>query len=216
MTRDLLVFLSLFRSLTLFLVFLSCLSYDPVSVLQAEEERSRVKRELEMATRAQEEQQRRDERTLRATSQGPDHDKTCVFSALTHSHPLDNGSSFVFKKKAKASGSSSSSEPASRSAYIAVQKGDTDIPLSGLQKPAPQPKAHKGMFYFPFHISLMFWMHDKFHFICSKHHSLDRYINGCYACFPHEILDEEKTFLYMCNSADKTTSTVTTTKQCCF
>ena len=139
-----------------------CFSHDPVSVLQAEEERSRVKRELEMATRAQEEQQRRDERTLRATSSGPDHDKTCVFSALTHSHPLDNGSSFVFKKKAKASGSSSSSEPASRSAYIAVQKGDTDIPLSGLQKPAPQPKAHKGMLYFPFHISLMLWMHDNF------------------------------------------------------
>lgn len=34
--------------------------------------------------------------------------------------------------------------PAPRSTYVAVQKGDIDIPISGLQKPAPQPRAHKG------------------------------------------------------------------------
>jgi len=97
-----------------------------------------------MASRAQQDEQRRDERISRTTS--TDHDKTCVFSALTH--PLDNGSSFVFKKKSRETGaSSSSSEPNARSTYIAVQKGDTDIPLSGLQKPAPQPRAHRGMYF---------------------------------------------------------------------
>lgn len=34
--------------------------------------------------------------------------------------------------------------PASRSTYVAVQRGDIDIPLGGLQMPAPQPRAHKG------------------------------------------------------------------------
>lgn len=97
-----------------------------------------------MASRAQEEQSRRDERTSRTTTSASDHDKTCVFSALTSSHP-----SIVFKKNKvkRESGttpSSSSSEPAPRSTYIAVQKGDSDIPLAGLQKPAPQPKAHRG------------------------------------------------------------------------
>lgn len=40
-------------------------------------------------------------------------------------------------------------EPAARTTYVAVQRGDSDIPLSGLQKPAPAPRAHKGkpMFY---------------------------------------------------------------------
>ena len=109
--------------------------------MQAEEERMLVKRELEMACRAQEDQQRRDERTSRTTTTSSDHDKTCVFSALTHSLPKDT---VVFKKKSGPTASSSSSEPAPRSTYIAVQKGDTDIPLSGLQKPAPQPKAHRG------------------------------------------------------------------------
>ena len=35
-------------------------------------------------------------------------------------------------------------EPVSRSTYVAVQRGEGDIPLSGLQKPAPSPSAHKG------------------------------------------------------------------------
>ena len=35
-------------------------------------------------------------------------------------------------------------EPVSRSTYMAIQRGDTDIPFSGLQKPAPLPRARRG------------------------------------------------------------------------
>lgn len=34
--------------------------------------------------------------------------------------------------------------PASHSTYCAIQRGEMDIPLSGLQKPAPAPHSHKG------------------------------------------------------------------------
>lgn len=34
--------------------------------------------------------------------------------------------------------------PATRSTYCAIQKGDMDIPMHGLQKPAPAPRAYKG------------------------------------------------------------------------
>ena len=77
-----------------------------------------------------------------------DHDKTCVFSSLTSNTGPDSENAYIIKKR------DCSSEPASRSTYIAVQKGDTDIPFSGLQKPAPQPRAHKGAFLL-FHLLLL-------------------------------------------------------------
>ena len=83
------------------------------------------------------------QRLARMRTTSLDHDKTCVFSSLTSGRtpgvgPDDEEDTYIMKKR------ECSSEPASRSTYLAVQKGDSDIPLSGLQKPAPQPRAHKG------------------------------------------------------------------------
>lgn len=72
-------------------------------------------------------------------SSASDHDKTCVFSSLTSSSGRESDDSYVMRKREP----SVSAEPASRSTYIAVQKGDSDIPISGLQRPAPPPQAHK-------------------------------------------------------------------------
>ena len=120
--------------------------------MSSEEERARVKRELAMASAAALEQEER-------RKSEADHSKTCVFTALTNQTPVtskgtsDSGSgdptassigagdSYVIRKKHR--GSSSLSEPASRSTYIAIQKGQ-DIPLSGLQRSAPQGRQSKG------------------------------------------------------------------------
>lgn len=140
--------------------------------MSSEEERARVKRELAMAAEAAAE----DDRQKKSHA---DHSKTCVFTALTNQTPVTNngisndatvdtgngsrvtsgavasGDTYVIRKKQR--GSSSLSEPASRSTYIAIQKGH-DIPLSGLQKPAPSQTRHnKGkmiLFFFSFSRSL--------------------------------------------------------------
>ena len=140
--------------------------------MSSEEERARVNRELAMASQAAEEDERQKKNHL-------DHSRTCVFTALTNQvpvtsnkvpsdvvsdHPntshstsgaLASGETYVIRKKQR--GSSSLSEPASRSTYIAIQKGH-DIPLSGLQKPAPsQARQNKGkiiFFFFLFFLSL--------------------------------------------------------------
>lgn len=132
--------------------------------MSSEEERARVNRELAMASQAAEEDERQKKNHL-------DHSRTCVFTALTNQvpvtssnkvpsdvvsdHPnsshsasgaLVSGDTYVIRKKQR--GSSSLSEPASRSTYIAIQKGH-DIPLSGLQKPAPsQVRQNKGKNHF--------------------------------------------------------------------
>lgn len=124
--------------------------------MSSEEERARVNRELAMAASAAALEQ--DERQRKAEA---DHSKTCVFAALTNQTPVTSkgtsesgsgdpvassslatgGDSYVIRKKHR--GSSSLSEPAPRSTYIAIQKGQ-DIPLTGLQKPAPQGRQSKG------------------------------------------------------------------------
>lgn len=91
-----------------------------------------------MAERAQAEEEKR-KKMMKTRTTSLDHDKTCVFSSLASNTGPDGENAYIIKKR------DCSSEPASRSTYIAVQKGDTDIPFSGLQKPAPQPRAHKGM-----------------------------------------------------------------------
>lgn len=73
------------------------------------------------------------DRVKRTAPTTSDHDKTCVFSALTQSSHGGGEGDFIYRKTGD-----KPSEPASRSTYIAVQKGDSDIPLTGLQKPAPQ------------------------------------------------------------------------------
>lgn len=136
--------------------------------MSSEEERARVNRELAMATEAAQEDERQKKSHL-------DHSKTCVFTALTNQTPVTSnkvssdvtsdrdantshstagaiasGDTYVIRKKHR--GSSSLSEPASRSTYIAIQKGH-DIPLSGLQKPAPsQVRQNKGKIIFSLHL----------------------------------------------------------------
>ncbi|XP_015794645.1 sorbin and SH3 domain-containing protein 1 isoform X4 [Tetranychus urticae] len=67
------------------------------------------------------------------------HHKNCVFNALTSPNGYESDSSYIIKKKEP----KSAPNPASRSTYCAIQRGDMDIPFSGLQKPAPAPRAHK-------------------------------------------------------------------------
>ncbi|XP_015794643.1 uncharacterized protein LOC107371164 isoform X2 [Tetranychus urticae] len=69
------------------------------------------------------------------------HHKNCVFNALTSPNGYESDSSYIIKKKEP----KSAPNPASRSTYCAIQRGDMDIPFSGLQKPAPAPRAHKAI-----------------------------------------------------------------------
>ncbi|XP_074593209.1 uncharacterized protein LOC141848957 isoform X4 [Brevipalpus obovatus] len=66
------------------------------------------------------------------------HHKNCVFNALA-TNGYESDSSYIIRKKEHPTVPT----PASRSTYCAIQRGDMDIPLSGLQKPAPAPRAHK-------------------------------------------------------------------------
>jgi len=105
---------------------------DEPYIISTQEERARIQRELDMAaSRAAE-----SDRVKRTAATTSDHDKTCVFSALTQSSHGGGEGDFIYRKTGE-----KPSEPASRSTYIAVQKGDSDIPLTGLQKPAPQRRA---------------------------------------------------------------------------
>ncbi|XP_054167060.1 uncharacterized protein LOC128964485 isoform X2 [Oppia nitens] len=67
----------------------------------------------------------------------PYHHPNCVFNTLTTGSGYESDSSYIIKKKEKKGLS-----PTSRDVYLSVQRGD-DIPLTGLQRPAPQPRAHK-------------------------------------------------------------------------
>ncbi|CAG2165350.1 unnamed protein product [Oppiella nova] len=73
-----------------------------------------------------------------STHPQPYHHPNCVFNTLTTGSGYESDSSYIIKKKDSKKGLS----PTSRDVYLSVQRGD-DIPLTGLQRPAPQPRAHK-------------------------------------------------------------------------
>ncbi|RWS09395.1 uncharacterized protein B4U79_04172 [Dinothrombium tinctorium] len=96
-------------------------------------------REKQMAEDSEKEAQDSHEKHKRSSGGVPYH-PNCVFNALTSTNGYESDSSYIIKKKEP----KSAPTPASRSTYCAVQRGDIDIPISGLQKPAPQPRSHKG------------------------------------------------------------------------
>ncbi|CAG2101331.1 unnamed protein product, partial [Medioppia subpectinata] len=95
-----------------------------------------------MLSRGRTIQESRDDMDLHHRTGGshpqPYHHPNCVFNTLTTGSGYESDSSYIIKKK----DSQRSLSPTSRDVYLSVQRGD-DIPLTGLRRPAPQPRAHK-------------------------------------------------------------------------
>lgn len=114
-----------------------------------------LERQRESAERSRRDQQQRLAREAQ-------HQRSCVFNALTSTNGYESDSSYIIKKRESKKGLFATTticqqhhintpsrhteqpEPATRETYVSVQRGDSDIPLAGLQKPAPHPRAHKG------------------------------------------------------------------------